>query len=55
MLHFVGEKFGTAVDWIVGLVLELLEELRGIVTEARPTDVDRPSATKPEDPDRNHL
>ncbi len=51
MLHLIGEKLGIAVDWIVGLVLELVEEVRGIVTEDHPTHPDRPSATKPDDTD----
>ncbi len=51
LLHLIVEKFGTAVDWIVGLMLELVEELRGIVTEDHPTHSDRPSSAKPDDTD----
>lgn len=35
-LHVIGAKLGAAVDWIIGLVLELVEEVRGIVVEDRP-------------------
>ena len=27
-LHVIGAKLGAAVDWIIGLVLELVEEVR---------------------------
>ena len=27
-LHLIGEKLGIAVDWIVGLALKLVEEVR---------------------------
>ncbi len=48
-LHLIGEKLGIAVDWIVGLALELVEEVRGIITEDHPSHPDSPSAPKPED------
>ena len=51
MLNLIGEKFGMAVDWIVGLALELVEEVRGIITEDHPSHPDGPSAPKPEDTD----
>ncbi len=51
MLNLIGEKFGMAVDWIVGLMLELVEEVRGIVTEDTPSHPDSPSAPKPDDTD----
>ena len=51
LLHLIVEKLGTAVGWIVGLMLELVEELRGIVTEDTPSHPDSPSAHKPEDQD----
>ena len=51
LLHLIVEKFGTAVDWIVGLTFELVEEVRGIVTEDTPSHPDSPSAPKPDDTD----
>ena len=50
LLHLIVEKFGTAVDWIVGLMLELVEELRGIITEDHPSHPDSPSAYREYNP-----
>ncbi len=52
-LHVIGAKLGAAVDWIIGLVLELVEEVRGIVIEDRPSHSDSPDSTKPDEADRD--
>ncbi len=53
-LHVIGAKLGAAVDWIIGLGLELVEEVRGIVVEDRPSHSDSPESTKADDAHDGH-